>query len=427
MSARPARGFHAQRGAATLVIVMMMFLIMALLAAYANRSLLFEQRVSNSYYRASLSQDMADAAIEWALAMLNGPATDAQCLPVATDGVRFADRYLQITPEDRGIKTPPSGIAADCVRTAAGWTCRCPDRGARVAPEAVNDERLVPSFGVEFGAVTPNRAGTFLVNGYGCTNSIVDTCRSAERNTREYQGLSHQQAVLALVSAVRSPPAAPLVVVGDVVAGGSGGLGLHNTDARTGGLLLTAGGEVTGLLESRLESVPGTAPGAAWIQEDRTLKPLAGGEADIFRMFLGASADRYREHPSLRVVRCNGGCGPALDAAYKAGGRILWVDGPLVIGSNISLGSATDPVVVIATGDVTLTGPLALTGLLATQGHLAWTNTGGLSSLITGAVLVQGDMQATGAMDILYEPRVIDQLRNRVGSYVRVPGSWTDR
>jgi hypothetical protein len=29
-------------------------------------------------------------------------------------------------------------------------------------------------------------------------------------------------------------------------------------------------------------------------------------------------------------------------------------------------------------------------------------------------------------MDIFYQPAVLDQLRNRVGSYVRVPGSWSD-
>jgi hypothetical protein len=29
-------------------------------------------------------------------------------------------------------------------------------------------------------------------------------------------------------------------------------------------------------------------------------------------------------------------------------------------------------------------------------------------------------------MDIVYQQRVADNLRNRMGSYVRVPGSWID-
>lgn len=415
-----------EQGAATLVVVMMLFLVMALLAAYANRSLLFEQRVSNGYYRASMSQDMAEAAIEWTVAMLNSTATDDQCRPVVTQGIRFADRYLRVAPEDRSIQQNASkenqqaGIVADCTRTAEGWTCRCPTLGRRVAPVEIGSSDLVPSFGIAIEPI-PDRAGTVQINAYGCTNSVVDTCMGAAENSRNYQGLSRQYALLALVSAVRSPPAAPLVVKGDVISTGVG-LGLHNTDPRSAGLLVTAGGKLNGLVESRLESVPGTLPSLAQIAEDRT---LSDPNADIFRMFLGAAEERYKQHPSLRKVTCRADCGPALDQAYKAGKRILWIDGPLEVSSNVSMGTATDPVVIIATGDVMLTGPLQLTGLLATQRDLIWGPTGG-PSLITGAVLVQGDVQTDGAVDIFYQPSVIDQLRNRLGSYVRVPGSWTD-
>ncbi|MDR7299371.1 Tfp pilus assembly protein PilX [Pelomonas aquatica] len=416
-----------EHGAATLVVVMMLFLIMALLAAYANRSLLFEQRVSNGYYRAGMSQDMAEAAIEWTVAMLNSTATDNQCKPVATDGVRFADRYLRITPEDRGIKqnvadekSDSAAIVADCTRAPEGWVCRCPTFGKRVAPVELSSSDLVPSFGITIQPV-PDRAGTVQINAYGCTNSVVDTCGGAAENSKNYQGLSLQHALLALVSAVRSPPAAPLVVKGDVISTGVG-LGLHNTDPRSAGLLVTAGGKLNGLVESRLESVPGTLPSLAQIAEDRT---LSDPNADIFRMFLGAAQERYKQHPSLREVTCRADCGPALEQAYKAGKRIIWIQGPLEVSSTVSLGTATDPVVIIATGDVTLTGPLQLTGLLATQRNLIWGPTGG-PSLITGAVLVQGDIHTDGAVDIFYQPSVIDQLRNRVGSYVRVPGSWTD-
>lgn len=418
-----------ERGAATLVVVMMLFLIMALLAAYANRGLLFEQRVSNSYYRAGISQEMAEAAIEWTVAMLNGTATDDQCKPVAEGGIRFADRYLKITPEDRGIQQnaakeqQQSGILADCALTAEGWVCRCPTIGARnAAPNPVDSVALVPSFGIGIEAVL-DRTGTVQINAWGCTNSVVDTCQAAAENSKNYQGMSLQHAMLSLVSAVRSPPAAPLVVKGNVTSTGAG-LGLHNTDPRSAGLLVTAGGTFSGLVESRLESVPGTPPSLAQISLD---KALSKSDADVFRMYLGAAAARYEQHPSLRKLgACNGTCETALENAYKAGKRIIWIDGPLSISRNISLGSATDPVVVIATDDITLTGPFQLTGLLVTQGDLSWTNTGGLTSLVTGAVLVQGNVQTTGSMDIFYQPAVMDQLRNRVGSYVRVPGGWTD-
>ena len=137
------------------------------------------------------------------------------------------------------------------------------------------------------------------------------------------------------------------------------------------------------------------------------------------------SANRYAQHPALRTVTCNGDCANALAAAYAAGQRILWVDGPLTIGSNKTLGAVTDPVLIIAT-DVILDGPFALNGMLVARGDLAWTNTGGLTSLINGIVLVTGRMETDGSMDIVYQQAVAEQLRNRMGSFVRVPGSWMD-
>lgn len=417
---------YRQRGAATLVVVMMLFLVMALLAAYANRSLMFEQRISNSYYRASISQEMAAAGVEWSVALLNGPAIDEACRPVTTGGVRFADRYLAITPEDRGIKPngASGGFAADCTRVADGWTCRCPLLGHRQVPDPVDSAALIPSFGISIQPVADG-SGTVQISAQGCTSSVADYCSDAETNTKNYLGLSREIALIALVSAVRSPPAAPLIIKGALTSGA--GLGLHNTDARSAGLLVVAGGGLSNdLVDSRLDSVPGTATSLAKISGDQTL--VNASTDDVFKMFMGAAPARYKQHPSLRVVACgDGDCAGALQSAYDVGKRILLVQGHLVISSNKTLGSPTDPVVVIATGGVTLRGAFQFNGMLVSQGDLDWSNTSGLTSLVTGTVLVEGDMTTGGSgMDITYKQSIADQLRNRVGSYVRVPGSWLD-
>ena len=412
-----------ERGAATLVVVMMMFLIMALLAAYANRSLLFEQRISNSYYRASIAQEMSDAALEWTTAMLNSTAVNERCEPVAEGGQRFVDRYLKFSAEDRGIKqnapTVTRKIVADCVRKAEGWSCSCPAIGDRVRRDAVASTDLVPSFGVLVDPMT--QGGLVKIVGYGCTSSVIDSCTAAGTNNKSYQALSRQDAALALVSAVRSPPAAPLVARGNISATGS--LGLHNSTPGTAGLLVIAGGSLSGMAAGRLESVPGTPPERAQIAADAQ---LSAPDADIFRMFMGAKAERYQLHPSLRRVVCAGDCSDALDAAYKAGTRIIWVAGPLTIGSNRVLGSVTDPVLIVAEGDITLTGPFQISGMLVSLGNLSWTNTSGLTSLVNGIVLADGRVATNGTMDIHYQPDVVNQLRNRMGSFVRVPGGWID-
>lgn len=420
----------AERGAATLVIVMMLFLVMALLAAYANRSMLFEQRIANSYFRASLAQEVSEAGLEWAVAQLNGGAIDADCAPVATGGSRFADRYLALSAEDRGIKQASATLVtttvADCRPTANGWSCHCPALGAWTAPAAAGGLDTTPSFGIYIQPIpnsAPRAAGTIWITSMGCTSSVASTCVSALSNSRNSQAVSRQDALIALVSAVRSPPAAPLVAKGNVTVSGSGGLGLHNTDPRSAGLLYDLGGTASGFTESRLNSVPGTSTAQARIEHDESL--TRSGTDQFFRMFMGATGDRYKNHPSLRTVACNGDCAADLAAAYTAGRRIMWVEGALRIESNQSIGSASDPVVIVANGDVTLSGAFELNGMLVSRGNVRWTNGTGTSRIV-GMLLVEGNLTTDGAMDIVYQPGIANQLRNRVGSFVRVPGGWKD-
>lgn len=424
-----------ERGAATLVIVMVLFLVMALLAAYANRALLFEQRIANSYYRASVAQELAEAGLEWSVAQLNGGAVDASCAAVATGGTRFVDRYLAISAEDRGIRQAAAGgvttMVADCKRTATGWSCQCPALGAWTAAAAATGTSMTPSFGIYIEPITfpqPRAGGAIKIKSLGCTNSVASTCDLAETNGRASQGANLQDALVALVSAVRSPPAAPLVVKGSVTVGGTGGLGLHNTDPRSAGLLYDVGGAVSGFNDSRLSSVPGTSPAQARIASDATLTtdpsdPTA--VVDVFRMFMGTKADRYKDHPSLRVIDCNGDCAADLVAAYAAGRRIMWVNGGLRIESAVTLGTASDPAVIVSDGAVTLSGPFELNGMLVARGNLNWTNSAGASRIV-GMLLVEGNLVTDGTMDIVYQSAIANQLRNRVGSFVRVPGSWTD-
>ena len=418
-----------QRGAATLVVVMVLFLVMALLAAYANRSQMFEQRISSSYSRGSLAQEVAEGGIEWALAQLNGPAVDASCKPQSAGGQRFVDRYLQIDPTDRSIKLVKkvTKTIADCTRNPSiqGWDCRCPDiNSARVPPAATGGSELTPSFGITMAAGT--RGGTFSLRSRGCTDSVIDNCvvsSDVAGRSQAQQALVDFRALIALVSAVRNPPAAPLIVKGDLTMTGTG-LGLHNTDARSAGSLLAIGGAWSGLNEDRMQSVPGTSAAQALIQGDHTLNTTDA--EGVFKMFMGAKGSRYKQHPSLRTVTCAGDCAGAIQTAYAAGQRILWVEGPLKISSNKTLGSVGDPVLVIATGNVELTGPFQFNGMLVAQADLDWNNAGGVTSLVNGIVLVGGNMRTAGSMDISYQQAVADQLRNRMGSFVRVPGSWTD-
>jgi Tfp pilus assembly protein PilX len=67
----PRRVAAAQRGAAALAVVMVLFFVISLVAAYASRNLVFEQRASTNQYRSTLALETAEAGAEWALALLN--------------------------------------------------------------------------------------------------------------------------------------------------------------------------------------------------------------------------------------------------------------------------------------------------------------------------------------------------------------------
>lgn len=425
---------QSQQGAATLVVVMVLFLVMALLAAYANRSLMFEQRISGSYYRASMAQEMAEGGLEWTVAMLNGGGIDDDCHALNTGGTRFVDKYLNISAADRLTKGTSTTVAADCASTGTGLVCRCPAPNTRTTqPGTSVSGELVPTMGVVLGSDPAAHYGSFMVTSYGCTDGSIDGCTATRTEARSQKAvaMSRQNASVAFIGAVPSSPAAPLTVKGTLTTAGTGGLGLHNTDALSAGTLVVSGGPAAALNDDRMDSVPGTPPDQARIFGDAYLSTLTTSDDDntrFFRIFMGMSPSRYQNHPAARVVSCpnGGGCETNLVNAVSAGQRVLLVQGPMTISSNQTIGTAAEPVLIVVNGAVTISGSMQLNGMLVALGNLSWTNTGGGVSMITGMVLVQGNMSTNGRMDIVYRQSIANELRNRLGSYARVSGGWID-
>jgi Tfp pilus assembly protein PilX len=138
-----------QQGAAALAVVMILLLAMTILAAFANRSLIFEQRSSANQYRSTIAAETAEAGLEWAQALLNdGRRVDAHCRPAADQPTSFRERYVPKSSPDAAI-APVTTVRPGCSLGATGLVCHCPDAGGS-AEWTRND----PSFTVEFAAVT---------------------------------------------------------------------------------------------------------------------------------------------------------------------------------------------------------------------------------------------------------------------------------
>ena len=95
------------RGLAALTVVMIIFFVMAMVAAYTNRNLVFEQRISTNSYKSARAVDAAEAAVDWTLSMLNGGVLTDNCTApsaaaLAANPSAFSDfrrRYLRIQPD----------------------------------------------------------------------------------------------------------------------------------------------------------------------------------------------------------------------------------------------------------------------------------------------------------------------------------------
>jgi PilX N-terminal len=407
-----------QQGAATLVVVMVLFFIMAMMAAFMNRNLVFEQRIASNYFRSGLALETAEAGAEWSLSALNGIAIDAACRNDPSPGSSFRQRYLTLAP-DRSMTITSPAIAA-CVASAEdGWVCQCPTSGGLTTPVLTASPALQPMFAVQF--IRSPRPGVIRLQVSACTD-LVSRCVSTGSASRSGLAKSVIEFDAALVSALKVPPAAPLIVRGTVDLG-STGLGLHNSDPNVSGLLLQAGGSYNGSLE-RLTSTPGTPGRDALISDDPTL--TQGTSEQMFALYFGMTPSSYLQQPAMREVICESDCSLALLNAYASGARLLWTRAATRIASNITLGTAADPVVLVVNGDLTLDGPMLLNGIVHARGHASWSNPSGQPALLTGALISEGNMTASGSVDINYSSGVLGTISNQRGSFVRVPGSWTD-
>ncbi|MEW6706161.1 MAG: hypothetical protein AB1430_15055 [Pseudomonadota bacterium] len=410
-----------QRGAATLAIVMALLLVMGLTAASLQRGLVFEHRAAAHQLRATQAQEAAEAGLEWALASLNGPRIDTQCRPSA-DGQALRERVLSLIDAREGRFVPGFDAtrngAPGCVRADGGWQCRCPAQGHAELP-AVSGDALHPAFRVEFGGAEPAATalrGLIQLTAHGCAHGGANGACSDAAGAEPGHAVARVQA--ALLPALAALPAAPLTATGDVDFSGAA-VGLHNADARTG-LLVQAGG-VLQIDDAHLSPPPGTPGDAALVERDARL--AAQTQDSLFKRYLGMPRSAFEHLPGVHTLHCSDDCTSALQQAVRAGRRMLWVTGDLSL-RDATLGSAPEPLLLVADGDIRLGAGVRFTGFLFGR-SLQW-QAGGGNDWLRGAAVLAGPVGASGAPDLVRDAEVLHTLHTLTGTYVRVPGSWKD-
>lgn len=434
---RPAARHAPRRGLAALTVVMVLFLIMAMVAAYTNRNLIFEQRTAANSYRSERALAAADAGVDWALSMLNSGRINTSCELDAEADENFRDRVLSVDVDGRyGVRTGSGGavLYAGCVNVDGALSCACP-RSA--APSVSLGSTVAPpgnAFRLRFflPAAAPQRGAIGLdVQGCGTPGTGGSNCVSASASP-QVDGIAR---VMVTLGMVRALPAAPLAALTAAQAVSASGVELRiaNPDALTG-YTVHAGQTVTASGSSRY-AVPAGASGTGVLDNDSTLygrrlQALADGGTASDEMFVatfGMDAPNYRRQQGVVRKRCDTACGIAdLDYMLKLfPGRALWFDGDLSIDGSTtdpsgSIGTAARPALVIVTGRFTVQNANPMVGLF--YGSAVDWNAAGAT--LQGAVVSATDFSATATVNINYDPAVLNTLVTAYGTFVRAPGSW---
>lgn len=420
-----------QGGAATLIVVMVLFFVMSLVAAYSSRNIVFEQRTATNQYAAMVSLEAADAGLEWALGLLNGSRIDNNCTPSnVVANTSFRQRYLQLDADTGNIavtnlvRDGPQWPTCWYDRTTNQWVCHCPGTVGSVISSTPADT-FAPSFRVRFIALSdaspPGKAGVVAIEVNGCT-SWDPACLNFQPFTPSLcRGTVCAQ--VALSSGLKSPPPAALTGRQSINVGGSP-MTLGNSNAGSGGLTVMGGGPVN-TVGMTLQGPPGMPADKTFVQNDPGLSnPLFTPER-MFAALFGSWPNTYIEQPGAVRITCATPCDSTTvrNAIDVNPGRVFVIQGDLALDGGASIGTAANPVVLLVTGDFSFAAPTDVYGFVYSRAA-NWATAG--VGRIFGAAVGENQISGTGAFTVVYSPDILNRLRLGTGSMVKVPGSWRD-
>ncbi len=460
--AQPMKRRAAQRGAASLLVVMVLFFAISLVAAYTSRNLIYEQRTSANQYRSTLAFEAADAGAEWATAQLNEARMSDDCVPLATAGAvsagspqpTFRERYLSIdtagliTPMATSMITPTVKRLAGCVFNGADWACDCPAAGEpNLAAVGTTGSGPFPAFWVQFEL--PNPAATPANQPPGVIAVRVNACTRNDpaclRFTREAQsgdGVASTWVALALKSALLTPPAAALTVRGtitsvDMLTAPTAAFNFNNTDRASGGFTMISGTLInTPNSNLNVSTIPGTPNSDSVLNPDPTFSfpdlsltpstPANQGGSRMFVNLFGAWPNTYEAQPAVNRLNCSTACtaSQVSTALRLKPNRAVLLSGVGGLVLDADLGTASDPLVLISEGPVVASAAgITVHGLIYVRAT-NWTMSG--ATTVQGAVVTEGNLHLTGSQTVNYNPAVLARLQRSLGSFVRIPGGWRD-
>ena len=153
-----------------------------------------------------------------------------------------------------------------------------------------------------------------------------------------------------------------------------------------------------------------------------TVRPASVDPASFFVAHFGLSKAAWSRQPMARTLDCQGDCGAALAALASEGTTLDALPGDLLLRGPLSLGTPQRPMLIAAGGTVQLQGAVTLHGVLYGSG-ITWAAP---AATVNGALISEGPAGGDTSLLLTRDADVLEALRTRQGSFVRLPGSWRD-
>ncbi len=431
-------------GVATLTVVMALFFVMALVAAYLSRNLLFEQRMASSSVRSDRALAAADAGVDWIISMLNSGPIDDACEAHAPDADHpgFRERYLSVNPQRRyafKLENPATLTLPACkisiVDDSPKMNCVCPKTDGStqtIAGASASDAAFRIRFDSEPDLLTP--PGTLFFTVRGCVNTFTagESCRPLHPNERvNNDAMTNVFVMVGMLQALPSPPVAALTTGGAIQASTTSLL-VSNPDPATG-MALHAGGSIN--FGSGVVRGPAGSVSSPLLASDAKLSALndnADTRLTFFGAVFGMPSATFADSPAVVKITCpSGGCD--LTTLNDAGAftnfprRTVVVVGNLNLASTaaaVQVGSNEAPVMLVVTGNLTLNASLNFVGFIYAN-RVTWTGAASGAS-VRGAMMVARDFTADASVSMIYDAAVVNTIQLNYGSFVRVPGGWNN-
>lgn len=434
-STRSMRTPRQQRGAATLAVSLILLFGMTLVAFFANRSMLFEQKTSANQLRSTKAFEAAEAGIEWATSMLNDPRhINASCTTTGTNTLSFRSKYLPYSPASgfAPVSTAQPGCSMSTTTGTPVLSCSCPAAGSNPSLSSTTDSTFTVKFeplnGTTLPGVTANNESV-LVTSYGCTAADGRCVPGATNPADAYQRIS---VLLKLRPALRAVPAAAITTGGSLKLT-SAASSVSNTDADSNGILVNAGG---GINTTAVPDCNGsfkdfqntsTLPGTPWqnsmISNDASLSALSASTDAMFESYFGTTLAQFQADTSTKNLT---NCGTVVNDFYSAfdeGYRSFYTACPFQTQNN--LGSLAKPIILVTTSTLKFNGGANIYGLIYGE-QTTWDQVGLGNGSINGALIVRGNYCANANAEYNYNADALKNIRGSTGTLIRVPGSWKD-